>query len=234
MIDEDIYSVIRALERQYRTPAQIAVERVKEADYIVKTGLSIGTEERLFTPHQRVVYGALADRRCEVAYLPTDNLEIEHDVVQLVGIYDSIKEVNKKITAIDNIELFCALAIGEFHEGLRRHLAGKYEIKEKPAYYAHGSYADWYTVDGVEAELSNWKENRPDLFQASVQYLKDNNIPFRYNSLIATISGLYIWKEGGLDAFEDEALEEFFEKEDGLEGVKLVEKIAQVKLEFLE
>lgn len=234
-MDKEIYAIIKALERQYHAPAQIVVERSKEAKNIIRTGITIGSEQHFYPPHDRIVYGALEDRRCEVVALPTDNPEIRHDVDQMVGIYHSIKDVNKKIKEIDWIDLFCALSNCTFHDGLRQHLAQKYEIKEKLAYYAHGSYADWYTVDGVEAELSDWKETRPDLFQESVQYLKDNKIPFLYNaSLTATINGVYTSGHGDLVILEGEALEEFFTSEDVLEGITLTKKIADIKLELLK
>ena len=232
-MDKKLYALITALEQQYGVPVQVSVERAKETECLLYTGFIEGSEEKVFFSTNKEIYGSLETRACEVIPLPTDEPEIQHDVFLLVGRYGSIQQINEKIKTIDPIGLFCTLALGDFHGGLKQHLAQKYELNEKLAYYCHGSYVDWYTVDGVEAELDAWKKDRSDLFKESVKYLIDNKIPFRYNDLVATPCGIYI-AERKINGFGggDDVLEHYFGTNE-LESLNLTQKIADLKLELL-
>ena len=224
---KEILELIKALEREYGCPVQISVEKPKETEIILFTGMYEGQEPRYIFPFENNTYGALENRACEVLPLPTHDEEIRHDLGFLKGSYDSLKAVNEKIGELKELEHLC-FNPSDFHEGLRQYLAEKYVVEEKVVSAAHGSKADWYTVDGVEADLGSWRKDRPDLYQASLFYLKNNNIPFKFHYLTATPSGIYI--DGGIEIVE---LDEFFDAE-GIEAYSLTQKIADIKLEFLK
>jgi|SRR3989344_2208042 len=227
-MDEDIYSVIRALEQQYGVPVQISVERPVETEQVLE-----GDYQKVLFPTTKKIYGSLESRACEVQPLPTEVHEVKHDLDLLAGKYVSLRQLNNKINRIQKLEFLCLHGC-DFDEGLRNHLATKYEVKEKVVGVGHGGQEDWYTVDGVEADLGDWKTKRPDLFQESVQYLESNNVSFRYHNLVATPNGIYISKKDSFGTFgDDDVLISYFGTNE-LETLTLTQKIADIKLELLK
>ncbi|MEK6939506.1 MAG: hypothetical protein AABX31_02150 [Nanoarchaeota archaeon] len=164
--------------------------------------------------------------------LPTNVHEVKHDLDLVVGIYSSLRQLNNKINKVERWPFFCLHGC-DFDEGLRNHLAAKYEVKEKLVGIAHGGEADWYTVDGVEADLGDWKKKRPDLFKESVRYLEDNKVPFWYHRLAATPYGVYIAEDFGDYIGGEDVLKHYFDSNE-LESLALTQKIADIKLEFLK
>jgi len=231
-MNKKIHSLIKALERQYGSAVQISVEKPKETEAILYTGYMKGTKKQFFYPTTKEVYGSLEERPCEVLPLSTNDSEIQHDLELICGKYDSVQQLNQKIRKIEELDFFCCFAVCEFHPGLLENLTQKYEVKEEEMHYAHGSNVEWYTVDGVKANLGDWKKGRPDLFAESVTYLKNNNINFRYNSFIAIPTGVYIDDSGDLWGGH-EILKEYFGTEE-LDGKNLTQKIADIKLELLK
>src|SRR3989338_5322833 len=197
-MDRKIRSLIKALERQYGFPVQIVVEEPKETICALK-GDSISNRDETIFSTQRKVYGSLAERSCEILPLPTDDKEIKHDLELFQGKYDSVTALNDKIHEVEKLDHLCMNPL-DFHQGLRQYLATKFKVEEKVISAAHGGIADWYVVDGTEADLGDWKRNRPDLYEESVNFLKNNNVPFRYHYLIAAPSGLYIEGKRGFVA----------------------------------
>ncbi len=226
-MDKKIRSLVKALEREYGCPVQVSVERPKETEQVLERDY-----KHLFYPFEKKIYGAMEKRACEVLPLPTDVHEIKHDLNSLIGKYDSLGQLNHKIRKIQKLEFFCFHGL-DFDEGLRSYLATKYEVKEKVVGIAHGGKADWYTVDGVEADLDDWKKKRPDLYKESVHYLESNNVPFWYHHLVATPHGVYISERGNFGTYGDDVLIPYFGTND-LESVDLIKKIAEVKLELLK
>ncbi len=222
-----IYALIKALEQQYGVPVQVSVEKPKETEQVLERGY-----QKIIFPTTRKIYGSLESRACEVLPLPTDVHEIKHDLDLVVGKYDSLRQLNRKINAIQRLSFLCIHGL-DFDEGLRNHLATKYEVKEKVVGIAHGGEADWYTVDGVEADLGYWKKKRPDLFKESVRYLEDNKVQFWYHRLAATPHGVYISDNCGDYIGGDDVLEHYLGTNE-LESLALTQKIADVKLKFLK
>lgn len=224
-MDKRIHSLIRALEREYGAPVQVSVERPKETEII------LGGKGSYLFPVERVFYGSFESRPCEVLALPTNDPKIEHDLALIIGKYSSLQNLNYDIDLIPPINSFCVHA-SDFDEGLRNHLATKYEVREAVVGIAHGGKADWYLVDGVEADLCAWQTERPDLFNESLQYLKNSNLAFRYyRDLDATPLGVYITKLHDFHYFEE--LEGYLGT-DETHSLILKQKIADVKLELLQ
>ena len=229
-MNKKIRSLIKVLERQYGSPVQISVEKPKETKYVLKTGLSTNSEREVLFPTTKEIYGSFDDRPCEVIPLPTESLEIKHDLELLVGGYNSLRQLNETIKNIPEVVDFCVHAC-DFDKGLRNHLAKKYSVQEKVVGIAHGGKADWYVVDGVEADLTEWKTKRPDLFKESAQYLETSKIPFRYHDLIAVPRGVYITKLNDFHYFEE--LADYVHGADECMSLLLKQKIADLKLDFL-
>src|SRR3989344_6987888 len=225
---KEIHPLIKALEQQYGVPVQISIERPKETEQVLERDY-----KKVIFPLTKKVYRALEKRACEVQPLPTEVHEVKHDLNLIVGKYDSLRRLNKKLSKIKQLPFLCLHGC-DFDEGLRDHLATKYEVKEKLVGIAHGGQEDWYTVDGVEADLGDWKTKRPDLFQESVQYLESNNVSFRYHNLVATPNGIYISKKDSFGTFgDDDVLISYFGTNE-LETLTLTQKIADIKLELLK
>jgi len=228
-MDEKILALIKELEQLYGSPVQISIERPKKTEQIMR----VGNYQRLFFPADRQLYGSWKRRACEIFPIPTEDHEIKHDLSLLEGKYDSLYNLNKEIKKIERLELLCIHGL-DFDQGLRNHLATKYEVKEKVVGIAHGGQADWYTVDGTEADLGDWKTKRPDLFKESVQYLESNKVPFWYHDLVATPHGIYISENNYFGTFGDnDVLRSYFGTNE-LETLTLTQKIAGIKLELLK
>ena len=226
-MDEKLYALIKALEQQYGVPVQVSVERAKETEQVLERGY-----RKIIFPTTRKTYGSLERRACEVSPLPTDVHEIKHDLDLLVGKYDSLRRLANKINKIKPLPFFCLHGC-DFDEGLRNHLAAKYEVKEKVVGIAHGGEADWYLVDGTEADLGDWERKRPDLYNESCKYLEDNKVPFWYHRLVATPHGVYI-SEGFGDYIDGADVLEYYFGTNELESLELTQKIADIKLDLLK
>ena len=225
-MDKKIYSLIKALEQQYGSPVQISVERPKETEQVLERDY-----RKVFFPTIKNIYGSLEERACEVLPLPTDVHEVKHDLDLIVGEYDSLRQLNSKLKGIKQLHLLCLRGC-YFDEGLRNHLATKYEVKEKIVGIAHGGEADWYSVDGTEADLGEWGRKRPDLYKESLHYLENNTIPFWYHDLVATPHGVYINKRE-FHGVDGDVLEHYFGT-NNLEALHLTQKIADIKLDLLK
>jgi len=224
-MNRKIRSLIKALEREYGTPVQISVEKPKETEVLVcdLKGLPL-------LPAEKKRYGSFEERSCQVLALPTQDPETEHDLDLIIGKYDSLQKLNDTLYDLPQVTHFCVHG-NEFHEGLRKHLTEKYTVQEAVVGIAHGGKADWYLVDGVEADLHDWRTKRPDLFQESVQYLKDNKIPFRHHDLRATPHGVYVTKLNDFHYFEE--LSDYIGT-DEVQSLLLKQKIADIRLELLK
>ena len=230
-MNKKIRSLIKALEKEYGCQIQVSVERSKETRYVLETDLNTRSERRVLFPVAKEVYGSFDDRSGEVIPLPTESLEIKHDLELLVGRYNSLRQLNEKIKNIPIVVDFCVHGC-DFDKGLRNHLAKKYSVQEKVVGIAHGGKADWYVVDGVESGLTEWKAKRPDLFHESAQYLETSKIPFRYHNLIAVPRGVYITKINDFHYFEE--LADYVPGADECMSILLKQKIADIKLDLLK
>ncbi|MDP3698439.1 MAG: hypothetical protein Q8R47_02535 [Nanoarchaeota archaeon] len=224
-MDKKIRSLIKALERQYGSPVQISLERPKETEVIL-----CDDKEHLLFPTERAFYGSFESRPCQVLALPTNDQEIQHDLNLIIGKYTSLKDLDSALHDIPEATSFCVHAM-DFHEGLRNHLTEKYAVQKAVVGIAHGGKADWYVVDGVEADLHDWRSKRPDLFDESLRYLKNNNISFRYHDLTATPRGVYITKLNDFHYFEE--FKDYLGTEE-THSLLLKQKIAEIKLELLK
>lgn len=225
-MNDKIHQMITELERFYGIPVQISVERPKENYWLY---IDRGVEDGIIHPVLQQTFGMLEKRPCEVVPLPIDDAEIQHDQELIQGKYDhSINQVNEKINSIDLVYYFVSPIIQNMlDENLLKHLGKKYPLGEMEFYHGH-SDCRWPSVDGVLADLEEWKKERPDLYSEAIDYLKGKNTTFLYHKLTATLSGVYISKYD-------------FDGDDGCLNMSLnrdkkllIKKIADVEIQFFD
>lgn len=233
-LQKNLVKLLRKMEKLDGS-LQITLERPKESSLVFYDSQDCN----VFSQDERIVYGALHLRPCKVIPilydLPNNKKladELTHDASLLKGKYGSITEVNQKIENIPNLSSLCFPSLYDtLHKPLLEHLADKHKVEEKDVYIAHGDQP-WYVVDSVVADLKRWKVEMPELYKEALDFLKNNEVAFLYNDLIATPTGVYVYESDF--ALDESVFMEYFDKENYLDSRRLLLKIADVKLKLLK